>query len=127
MTTETPAALLRRAAEHLRTRASEATPGPWEYDGNPSGAVTAAPYARPVASACNRGLATNTANARHIAAMHSGVGLALADWLQAAADMAEAYPEMAHDHDRPACEDYACDVMGRAIETARVVLGGVAE
>lgn len=50
------------------------------------------------------------------------VGTTVADLLTAAADLADAYPEMAHDHDRPACEDYACDLMGRAIETARAIL-----
>ena len=62
------------------------------------------------------------ANADYIAAMPPGIGAALADWLGAAADMAKAYPEMAHDHDRPACDDYACDLMSRAITLARQIL-----
>ncbi|MFD5508981.1 hypothetical protein ACFWIB_14560 [Streptomyces sp. NPDC127051] len=43
--------------------------------------------------------------------------------LDAATRLATAYPEMAHDHDRAACDDYACDVMGRAINLARVING----
>lgn len=52
----------------------------------------------------------------------AALAAALAALLGATADWAAAYPEMAHDHDRPACDDYACDVMGRAIDTARTVL-----
>ncbi|WP_420032287.1 hypothetical protein ACN2WE_05340 [Streptomyces sp. cg28] len=48
---------------------------------------------------------------------------ALRDLLDAAADLARAYPEMAHDHERGACEDYACDVMGRALDFARAING----
>ncbi|MFE9855531.1 hypothetical protein [Streptomyces sp. NPDC005780] len=69
-------------------------------------------------------------NPFHLPGLKVGIdyelGLALADWLGAAARMAAAYPEMAHDHDRPACEDYACDVMGAALVVARQVLGTVA-
>lgn len=60
----------------------------------------------------------------YICAMHPGVGKALADHLEALADLAAAYPEMAHDHDRPACEDYACDVMGSGIALARQINTG---
>jgi hypothetical protein len=55
--------------------------------------------------------------------MHPTVGAALADWLDAMAVWAREYPEMAHDHDRPACEEYACDVMGSGIAFARQILG----
>ena len=41
--------------------------------------------------------------------------------LDAFAEWAREYPEMAHDHDRPACDDYACDVMGRGIALARLL------
>lgn len=47
----------------------------------------------------------------------------VAELLEAFAELAAAYPEMAHDHDRPACDDYACDVMGRATDLARLILG----
>ncbi|MFF7190537.1 hypothetical protein ACFZAR_36200 [Streptomyces sp. NPDC008222] len=45
----------------------------------------------------------------------------VAELLDAFAEWAREYPEMAHDHDRPACDDYACDVMGRGIALARVL------
>lgn len=45
----------------------------------------------------------------------------LAELMDAFAEWAREYPEMAHDHDRPACDDYACDVMGRAIALARLL------
>ncbi|MFI8360747.1 hypothetical protein ACIGD1_11365 [Streptomyces sp. NPDC085612] len=57
------------------------------------------------------------------AAMHPGVGAALAGLLTAATRLATAYPEMAHDHDRPACDDYTCDLMGAALAVAREILG----
>lgn len=47
----------------------------------------------------------------------------LAELLDATADFAAAYPEMAHDHDRHTCDDYACTVMGRALATARAING----
>ena len=45
-------------------------------------------------------------------------------WLDAMAEWARAYPEMAHDHDRPACDDYACDAMGEALAVARLINTG---
>lgn len=48
----------------------------------------------------------------------------IAELLDAFAEWAREYPEMAHDHDRPACDDYACDVMGRGIGLARLLHGG---
>lgn len=62
--------------------------------------------------------------ADYICAMHPGVGKALADHLEALADLAAAYPEMAHDHDRPGCQDYTCDVMGSGIALARQINTG---
>lgn len=56
--------------------------------------------------------------------LHPAVVEALEGLLTATAEWAREYPEMAHDHDRPACEDYACDVMGRSIALARQINGG---
>ena len=47
----------------------------------------------------------------------------LAELLGAASEMVREYPDMAHDHDRPACDDYACDVVGRGIALARAING----
>jgi hypothetical protein len=44
--------------------------------------------------------------------------------LDALTDLAREYPQLAHDHNRPACDDYACDVMGRAITLARAINAG---
>ena len=55
---------------------------------------------------------------------HGRASEPLAQLLDAAADLATAYPELAHDHDRPACDDYTCDLMGRAIDAARAINGG---
>jgi hypothetical protein len=48
----------------------------------------------------------------------------LAQLLDAAAELATAYPDLARDHDRHACDDYACDVMGRSIDLARAINDG---
>lgn len=58
--------------------------------------------------------------------LHPAVIEALEELLDATAEWAREYPEMAHDHNRPACDDYACDVMGRSIALARAVNGGAA-
>jgi len=88
----TPADELRTAAEKLRKLAThpDVTPGPWLcldggdriiHDG-PSIEFGPADYVvdEPV---------SNSANVELIAAMHPGVGLALADWLDSAAIDAE--------------------------------------
>lgn len=72
------AARLREAARVLRERAEAATPGPWEMFRDPIGIH--------VESGGERGL---IADAVYIATMHPGVGLALADWLDTAANNAE--------------------------------------
>lgn len=56
--------------------------------------------------------------------LHPAVIEAIEQLLDATAEWAREYPEMAHDHDRPACEDYACDVMGRALAVARQINTG---
>ncbi|MFK0124922.1 hypothetical protein ACIQSP_16595 [Streptomyces nigra] len=60
-------------------------------------------------------------HAAYIAAMHPGVGTALADSLDSAAELAASYPDLAREHDRAACDDYACDLMGRSLALARAV------
>ena len=65
-------------------------------------------------------VATHTVAVR----LHPAVVEAVAELLEAAEDMAHDYPDLARDHDRPTCDDYACDVMGRAIAVARAINGG---
>lgn len=67
---------LRKAAETLRQRVGTTMPGPWWRDGI---TVRGGPEGRSVASATN----AVRANAEYVATMHPGVGLALADWLDA--------------------------------------------
>ena len=132
MTAETPAAELCAAADKLRKLTESATPGRWEAEELPPNEHHKHP-AHWVKTEYDDGDGYTTsqvvadcpwrqADVDYIAAMHPGIGAALADWLGAAADMAKAYPEMAHDHDRPACDDYACDLMSRAITLARQIL-----
>ncbi|WP_225840285.1 hypothetical protein [Streptomyces sp. NK08204] len=46
---------------------------------------------------------------------------ATAQLLDSAAELATAYPDLARDHDRETCDDYACDLMGRSIHLARTI------
>lgn len=70
---------LTRAAARIRTLAGVATPGPWEADGS----EIQTPYALCwVGETCaSDGGDSGDVNASYIAAMHPGVGLALADLL----------------------------------------------
>ena len=80
MTSETAAETMRRrAARLMRERATEATPGPWMQDDDYPGDVTAGERESVVTGAY-------AADAPHIAGMHPGVALAVADWLDEAAD-----------------------------------------
>ena len=79
---------LRQAARVLRERAEAATPGPWlthDEDGDPY----IAPPATGALLITAHPLEVARANAAYIATMHPGVGLALADWLEAQADLSE--------------------------------------
>ncbi len=85
----TPADELRAAAEKLRKLAQAATPGPWEYDPEPYGYGDDIYYD---VDGDNGGWAAHAESqptAAYIAAMHPGVGLALAEWLEAEAAQAE--------------------------------------
>jgi len=91
----TPADELRAAAEKLRALAAAATPLPWrKHDAAYPHLVIQAPVDVP-ASECTGMISTNLTpnedgDAAYIAAMHPGVGAALADWLDRMADATEA-------------------------------------
>lgn len=55
-------------------------------------------------------------------AMHPQVCLAVATSWRQMAEFAREYDEMAADHDRAKCEDYTCEAMGCAIESAKTFL-----
>jgi hypothetical protein len=117
----TPTDELRTAAEKLRADAEaahRASPAPWTVTDEH---VVRCADGMIVADRSSTDHPAERADLPYIATMHPGVGKALTELLDAAADMAGAYPEMAHDHDRPACDDYACDVMGRSIALARTL------
>lgn len=141
----TPADELRQAAETLRKLATDATPGPWRRPLNTRyKATVTAPLPEGERGSWIDGIDPATgereqstvamvptwSNGRHarqrggrdleyIAAMHPGVGAALADSLDSAAELAASYPDLARDHNRAACDDYACDLMGRSLAVAR--------
>jgi hypothetical protein len=79
-----PSDELRTAATRLRSLATAATPGPWEQTG-------IGDYGWTVSSSSSALVDTvdseeGRADADYIAAMHPGVGLALAAWLESEAE-----------------------------------------
>ena len=135
--THSPADTLRAAALRLRALAEEATPGPWrQHDTHLDlGGHTATVFSGTGNDTSLRAwLPTMShepwddrrnvwADASYIAAMHPGVGTALADWLDSAASLVTGYPDLGADHDRGACDDFACDLVGHALAVARAILG----
>lgn len=84
---ETPTQTLRRAAEKLRTLANAATPGPWTLRTDDFNVAVVGPHS----SIYHRdGSPGSHADALYVAALHPGVALALADWLDAEAAVHEA-------------------------------------
>lgn len=89
------AELLRKAVMILRERAEAATPGPWEVNEGGMG-VLAGREEWDLGGGQQRILTANMpyraermrANVAHVATMHPGVGLALADWLEDEANAA---------------------------------------
>ena len=55
-------------------------------------------------------------------ALHPQVCLAVAASWRQMAEFAREYDEMAADHDRSVCEDFTCEAMGLAIESAKTFL-----
>lgn len=100
MTDTTPAAELRAAATKLRKLAGQADDGPWEttwrdqqyhLDGYRDGDLhPIAEWTYAIATwepkVAEERADCDTASADYMAAMHPGVGAALADWLEAYAD-----------------------------------------
>jgi hypothetical protein len=75
----TPADELRTAATAIRQRAEAATPGPWTSTGIGDFGWTVGAPTRHVAE--SEDSEQGRADADYIAAMHPGVGLLLANWL----------------------------------------------
>jgi hypothetical protein len=108
--------LLREAAEVLRERAEDANPDPWRADRN---AVRTGRDALALTYDIHFGNDTDqtSKDATYIATMHPGVGLALADWLELAANGAccdECMTDPAADPLRAAALVTARKILGRA-------------
>lgn len=121
------AARLREAAKVLRERAEAATPGPWVT--HPVGARADVRGLPENTSHDYRGNAVATAgdsefgacpakDAHYIATMHPGVGLALADWLEAQGTHVGSY------YCETQCELDGCDETKTALRLADLILGG---
>lgn len=103
---------LRRAAALMRKRAEAATPGRWGIENR---VILVAPEdvggetVNVILGHVNQpGIAENERNAQHIASWHPAVALAVADWLERAAD----------DHD-----DTPCPAIDGALAFAHAYLG----
>jgi hypothetical protein len=77
--------IIRRAAAHMRARAEAATPGPWIAKDSGRHVTIFGTQHRYVADAGVNHVDQVHRDAAHIAAMHPGVALAVADWLDAEA------------------------------------------
>lgn len=105
--------LLREAAAFMRERAEAATPGPWavghNYGATVSPSVTEHPSTGGIGGADDIeayggyliGESMTRANIAHVAAWHPAVALAVADWLDEAADFLAAYRGETHAMDNP--------------------------
>jgi hypothetical protein len=91
---ESPAETLRRAAKRMRERAGTATPGPWRPVAGIWQSETFAAVIGPKGvpenaetwlMATGHGAASQEADADHASSWHPGVALAVAEWLDAAA------------------------------------------
>lgn len=113
-----PAAELRAAADKLRRLAAAATQGPWEgvVDDHGRKGIDASVWADSIGYYVTEKIssgARHTADATYIAAMHPGVGIALADWLDEQAQFDQLFREGGLPTPEPA----------RALAVARQILG----
>lgn len=114
MTDTTPAGELRAAADELRTLATAATPGPWTQTGiGEHGWTVGSPTTFLVETDDSD---QGRADADYIAALHPGVGHALADWLDVEANT------WAGDEVHSRCTPQTC-TSEAALAVARAVLG----
>ncbi|MBT2429415.1 hypothetical protein J7F02_28315 [Streptomyces sp. ISL-112] len=126
-TPDRPADQLRAAAEKLREAAQAATPGPWRRHTASYPHLVLQGLVNVPPSEADGMISTNlavdeAADATHIALMHPGVGLALAAWLDVAADHAR-QGFMCCD-DGP---DRCSEVVTPALAVARQLLGTTSE
>ena len=104
---------IRRAAELMRRRAHDATPGPWEMHADQAARWSV----RQVHEYEHRPLADefDPGDAKHIASWHPGVALAVADWLDHEAETATTIGTNYVDVEV---------AFGNALAVARAYLGG---
>jgi len=121
--TPDPVTELRDAARLMRERAQAATSGPWETPPECPGEITYG-YRREGSSHIATWIATIDvsdediseaelgANAEHIASMHPGVALAVADWLDRFADPFYCYGPAEFGHALAVARAYLAEVPG---------------
>ena len=118
------AEVLRKAAALMRERAEAATPGPWRFTDSEAvndvwegGMVVVSDDADPIANVQDEwyendpGEPAPVNDAAHIASWHPAVALAVADWLDAEADVDEVAREMGG---RGHTEESQCVAVARA-------------
>lgn len=116
-----PAETLRSAATLMRDRAQAATPGPWKAHGQHGDWYVSSPAFGQVSTGINEEpslpeflmIERDRRDAEYIASMHPLLGMALTEWLEAAAALidAQVFPER-----EPEMEKYPLAV-------ARIILG----
>ena len=121
---------LREAAALMRERAEAATRGPWRADGTTVGGARHQPVV--MGGFDSSGSLQDPCapwDAEHIASWHPAVALAVADWLDEAADHLDVYEDDdLHPALRPhvcptALEGTECSVLEQALVVARAYLG----
>ena len=104
MTDETPAEIIRRAAKLMRERVAELPPLPWKAEGRDVLATQdyeadeARGWLPDWGCAFNVAVCARQDEAEHVAAWSPPVALALADWLDEAADAYETFSGAAPGH-----------------------------
>ncbi|MEU7293348.1 hypothetical protein AB0A76_09110 [Streptomyces exfoliatus] len=123
MTQPSPADQLRTAADKLRVVATAAeTKRPGRWAPGAAGSVIS-PRKGGVDYVTPHTIPDGPEVAAYIALMGTDVGRATVTLLDAAAALVDAYPELGDDHDREACDDYACDLVAATLAVARQILG----
>ena len=116
----TPADELKAAAEKLRALAAEASSAPW--NANQWGNVETAGYEE-VAEVWPLQAGPDI-NVNYIAAMHPGVGTALADWLDAEAAIWDAVQTMTEEYGPKGVKvSFGISTQEEALTVARTILG----
>ncbi|MFF0822508.1 hypothetical protein ACFYUR_19265 [Micromonospora haikouensis] len=115
---------LREAARMIRERAAAATPGPWQATDNLCIDAPAGYRGRVVASVgAHEGGWPSTADAQHIASWNPIVALAVADWLDAEANLHDSAAQAGDEVPEGWSLRILSSTLQQAVTVARAYLG----